>query len=130
MRIVAYVSGHGFGHAARVCEVLRALRDVLPNVAVVIRSPLGRWFFEFNLGADIAYGECRLDVGVVQPDSLEVDLQATWRAYAAIDADRDHLIDAEVAALASYRPTLVLADIPALAFDIADRLNVPGAAMT
>lgn len=128
--VVAYVSGHGFGHAARVCEVLTALRVRRPDVRVMVRSPLARWFFAVNLDADVEYAACRLDVGVVQPDSLTVDLDATCAAYASIDAQRAALIDAEVAALASHGPVVVLADIPALAFEIAARLAVPGVAMT
>jgi hypothetical protein len=124
------VSGHGFGHAARVCEVLRALRVRRPDVRAVIRSPLARWFFDFNLGGAVEHAQCQLDVGVVQADSLSVDLESTLRSYAAIDANAVGLIDAEVAAAALHRPALVFADIPALAFDIAERLGVPGVAMT
>ena len=126
-RILCYVSGHGFGHAARVCEVLRALHRRRPDVTPVIRSPLARWFFEFNFGPGVEHAHCRLDVGVVQADSLTVDLEATYRAYAAIDADSDRLVHDEVAA--AHRPALVLADIPALAFDVAERLGVPGVAL-
>lgn len=130
MIILAYVSGHGFGHAVRVCEVLRALRACRGDVRVVVRSPLARWFFDLNLGGEIVHGACRLDVGVVQPDSLTADLDATLRECAVVDADAERLVVAEVEAVALYRPALVLADIPALAFPIAQRLGVPGVAMT
>lgn len=128
--IAIYVSGHGFGHAARVCEVLRALRRLSPDVACLVRSPLARWFFDFNLGFPIVYGACRLDVGVVQADSLAVDLPATCRAYAALEHDRERLIAAELAALRPHAPALVFADIPGLAFAVAERLGVPGVAMS
>jgi L-arabinokinase len=128
--ILCYVSGHGFGHAARVCEVLRALRARRPDVTAVIRTPLARWFFEFNLGRDIEHAHCQLDVGAVQADSLSTDLQATRDAYAALDADAGRLVAAEVAAAAPHRPALVFADIPALACDVAARLGVPAVAMT
>jgi hypothetical protein len=130
MRIICYVSGHGFGHAARVCEVLRAVRVLRPDIELVIRSPLGRWFFDFNLGGGFAHGHCQLDVGVVQADTLSSDPAATQRAYAAIDGNATGLVEAEVAAVAPHRPALVFADIPALAFDVAVRLSVPGVAMT
>src|SRR5262245_22267606 len=107
MKILCYVSGHGFGHAARVCEVLRALRARRPDVTPIIRSPLARWFFDFNLGNPVEHVHRRLDVGAVQADSLTVDLAATHRAYAAIDADARRLIDAEVAAAITERPALV-----------------------
>jgi hypothetical protein len=130
LAILCYVSGHGFGHAARVCEVLRALRARRPDATAVIRTPLARWFFEFNLGRDVEHSLCQLDVGAVQADSLSTDLEATRRAYAAIDADADRLVAGEVAAAAPHRPALVFADIPALACDVAARLGVPAVAMT
>lgn len=128
--IVCYVSGHGFGHASRVCEVLRALRVRRPDVPIAVRSPLARWFFELSLGGAFTHAACRLDVGAVQADSLAVDIDATAAAYAAIEARRGVLIAAEVAALAAARPRLVFADIPALAFDVAAALAIPGVAMT
>lgn len=124
--LVCYVSGHGFGHAARVCEVLRALLGRAPGLPLLIRSPLPRWFFDFTLGDGFEHGVCQLDVGVVQRDSLSVDLTATCTAYAAIEARRVELIADEVAALAPHRPRLLLADIPALAFDVAVALGIPG----
>ncbi len=128
--IVCYVSGHGFGHAVRVCEVLRALHARRPDLPIAIRSPLAPWFFAFNLGAPFAHAAVQLDVGVVQDDSLTVDLPATRTAYAALEARRAALIGAEVEALRALRPRLVFADIPAMAFDIAAALDVPGVAMT
>jgi L-arabinokinase len=97
-----------------------------PRLPLLIRSPLPRWFFDFTLGDGFSHGVCQLDVGVVQRDSLSVDLTATCTAYGAIAARRAELIAAEVAALAPQRPRVVLADIPALAFDVAAALGIPG----
>ncbi len=127
--IVCYVSGHGFGHAVRTMEVLRALWRVQPDVEVHIRTPLPRWIFDFTLDGPFTLTDCRLDVGAVQADSLSVDVEATLRAYAQIDAERQKQLDAEVEAIGSLRPALLLADIPALAFDIATRLGIPGIGM-
>ena len=128
--VVSYISGHGFGHASRVTEVLNALRVERPDVAIAIRTPVERWFFEFNLRGQFTYTNRRLDVGTVQWDSLSVDPEASLRAYAEIAANKESLIAAEVAALSTIGPTLVFADIPALAFDVAAGLGVPGVAMT
>ncbi|MFN8643167.1 MAG: hypothetical protein U0802_16475 [Candidatus Binatia bacterium] len=128
--IVCYVSGHGFGHASRVCEVLRALRRRRPEVPIAIRSPLPRWFFDLSLGGPRDHAACQLDVGVVQADSLAVDIAATAAAYAAIEARRESLIATEVAALAAWRPALLFADIPSLAFEVAAALAIPGVGMT
>lgn len=128
--LACYVSGHGLGHASRVAEVLNRLWLEYPDVTAVIRAPTGRWFFDFNLEGRFTHTPSRLDVGAVQRDSLSVDPDATLRAYAEIAARKEESIAAEVAALAPYRPSLVFADIPPLAFDIARRLAIPAVAMT
>jgi hypothetical protein len=127
--IVCYISGHGFGHAVRVMEVLRAMWLRRPDLHVVIRSPLPRSIFDFTLGGPFTHSSCQLDVGVVQQDTLTVNIEATLLAYTRIAAGKTELVAGELAVLTALRPSLVLADIPALAFDIAERLGVPGIAM-
>jgi len=129
-RLVCYISGHGFGHASRVTEVVNALRTRRQDVAVDIRTSVPRWFFEFNATAPFTYAFSRLDVGAVQLDSLSVDPEATLRAYAVIAAQERELLASELQALAAEPPALVLADIPALAIEVARRLGVPAVAMT
>ena len=128
--IVCYISGHGFGHAVRVAEVLRALHRLCPDVALHIRTRTPRWFIEPAIEAPATHTAVELDVGAVQRDSLTVDPEATLKAYAMIVAQKKQRIAAEVTALASLRPSLIFADIPALAFDVAARLGVPGVGMT
>jgi L-arabinokinase len=129
-RLACYISGHGFGHASRVLEVLNALRARWPAIGVDIRSPVPRWFFEFNATFPFTYAPSRLDVGAVQRDSLSLDPEATLRAYAAIAARGPEIVSTELRALAPEPPALVLADIPALAIEVARRLGVPAVAMT
>lgn len=129
-RLVCYVSGHGFGHASRVTEVLNALHDRRPDVVLGIRTPVPRWFFEFNATGPFTHAPSRLDVGAVQLDSLSVDPEATLRAYATVAGREQELLAAELRALRSEPPALVLADIPALAVEVARRLDVPAVAMT
>lgn len=128
--VVCYISGHGFGHAVRMMEVLRALWTRRPDLAVAIRTPAPRWLFDIGLHGPFAYGNCRLDIGAVQCDSLSIDEEATLRAYAEITARTGELVGDEVDAIGNLRPALIFADIPALAFDIATRLGVPSVAMT
>jgi UDP:flavonoid glycosyltransferase YjiC (YdhE family) len=126
--LVCYISGHGFGHAVRVMEVLRALWSRRPDVHVAIRSSVPRWFFD--LAGPFTHAFSQLDVGAVQADSLSVDIEATLRAYAAMAARKEELINHEVATVTAQHPRLILADIPALAFDVAERLGVAAVGMT
>jgi len=110
-------------------EVLRALWQRQPDLRVQLRSTVPRWLLDANLDGPFVHGFCGLDVGAVQADSLSVDVDATLQAYAEIDARKEELIAAESVALAPHRPACILADIPALAFDIAHRIGVPGIAL-
>ncbi len=125
--IVCYVSGHGFGHAVRVTEVLCAVRRRRPDVRLMIRSPAPAWLFD-QVGERI-HVPCRLDIGVIQRDSLTLDADASLNAYRTLIARKAELVEAEARALDSCAPTLVFADIPALAFDIAGRLGIPAVGM-
>src|SRR4051794_12605907 len=71
--IVFYVSGHGFGHAARATQIVNALARLEPAVSVVIRASVPEWFLRASLEApaDISPGE--VDTGVVQHDGLSID---------------------------------------------------------
>jgi hypothetical protein len=111
-------------------EVLRALWVRQPDLSVTVRTSVPRWIFDANRHGPFTHSACRLDIGAVQADSLSLDPEATLRAYAAIDARKETLIASETVAVAAQRPACILADIPALAFDIAGRLGVPGIAMT
>lgn len=124
--LLVYVSGHGFGHAVRVCTVLRALRRRCPAVPFVLRTPVPRWFLRDELGETCPAAHVQLDVGVVQRDSLSLDAEATLAAAVALLARAPRLVAEEAAALAPLRPAAVLADIPALALDVAAALEVPG----
>jgi hypothetical protein len=70
-----------------------------------------------------------VDAGVVQPNSLEVDPRATLERYAALLDDEPARIGAEAARLRALGASAVVADVPAAAFEIAARADVPGIAL-
>jgi len=49
MPFVFYVSGHGFGHAARATQVVNALARLEPAAPVVIRASVPEWFLRASL---------------------------------------------------------------------------------
>jgi L-arabinokinase len=73
-------------------------------------------------------GAC--DTGVVQTSSIAHDDEATVREALAFHADFDRRVEHEVGALARQPVRLVVSDIPALAFAVADRLGVPSVAIS
>ena len=119
--VVVYVSGHGFGHAVRVAEVLGALSRLAPALDVELRTAAPPWLFA--TGARVVRRS--LDVGVVQPDSLRVEPRETLDRYAAFVRDEPELVAAEAAELAGGSVRLVVADVPSAAFDVAARVGAP-----
>ena len=129
MTIVFYVSGHGFGHASRVIEVINALAGLAPGTSLIVRTSTPKWLFDVTLGAPAAYHGAVCDVGVLQGDSLHLDIPRTAREAAAFYAGLDDRAGAEAAFLNGCGADLVVADIPPLAFAAADRAGIPSVAM-
>jgi hypothetical protein len=127
--IGVYVSGHGFGHSTRVCEVLRALRRQDPScpLAIVTSAPEAL-YREGRFGPFTFRGE-ECDVGLEQRGALVIDTEASlvrWRRFAA---DWPRRVEAEAAWLRSVGARVVLGDVPPLAFAAAEAAGVPGLAM-
>ncbi len=123
--LLAYTSGHGFGHSVRTAAVLQRLLEQRPDLAVEVATTAPAWLFPPR----VRYRRLPTDVGLVQRDGLEHDEAATLQAVSAFLAGLDQQADAEAARLRGAGVRLVLGDIPALAFEVAARLGVPGVAL-
>lgn len=77
MQFAYFITAHGFGHAARACAVMTALRTKLPTVEFMLFTQTPLWFFENSLDFPITYHSTFTDVGLVQPAPLVEDLPAT-----------------------------------------------------
>ena len=119
--VVVYVSGHGFGHAVRVAEVLGALGRLAPELDVEVRTAAPPWLFP----KDARVVRRSLDIGVIQRDSLRVEPRETLARYAAFVRDEPGLVAAEATELAAGGVRLVVADVPSAAFDVAARVGAP-----
>ena len=127
--VVFYISGHGFGHASRVVEVINALLERRPDVNVEVRTSASRWLFDLTVRRTVRVSPCECDVGVVQRDSLHPDIEATGEAAEAFYASLGPRAHREARLLLSCRPALVVADIPPLAFAAAALAGVPAVAL-
>src|SRR5215218_4051858 len=120
--IVLFTSSHGFGHAVRCAGLCRALLAAAPELRIVARTMAPDWIFPPGVEVE----RCLIDAGVVQPNSLEIDAEATLARYAGMVADEEARIDAEVAHVRALGARAIVADVPAAAFEIAARAGVPG----
>jgi L-arabinokinase len=121
--VLFYISGHGFGHARRMTQVIRELLRLRPDISIRIRTAAPARVLD-PLPAEWI-STCEIDAGLVERDALTIDRTASLERLLTFMARREQIIRDEVAALADFRLALVVADIPFLAGDVASLLGVP-----
>jgi hypothetical protein len=126
-RPVLYVAitNHGFGHATRAASIAATVQALEPQIDLVLATTAPRWLLDEYLPVAYEYRPVALDIGVIQPDSLRMDLPATLAQLQDIQARQAEIVAAEAAYLRSRGVGLVLADIPPLATAIARAAAVP-----
>ena len=129
MTIVFYISGHGLGHASREIEVINSVSVRRPDARIVIRTSAPRWFFENAARGPIELQEVEVDTGVVQVDSLTLDENETALRAARFYATFEARVEAEAAVLAELEASVVVGDVPPLAFAAAARTCVSSVAL-
>ena len=122
-----YVTGHGFGHAVRTAQILKALPPELP--LIVKTTAPERLFREELPGREFEYVVAEYDCGCLQSDSVSVLKRETLTRYAEIARrNQDHLAD-EIAFLRERGVTCVASDIPSFPLYAANEAGVPSAAI-
>lgn len=127
--LVAYVSGHGYGHSTRVGEVLRALRARDPHLPLTAVTSAPEFLYRAALGDALTLRHLECDVGLVQRGALAIDEPATVHAWRAFAAGWEQLVESEARWLRSNGARLVLGDVPPLAFAAARRAGIPSVAL-
>lgn len=127
--IVFYVSGHGFGHASRVIEVINASLARRPDLRVGVRTAAPRWLFDLTVKGKIAFSTLETDTGVVQSDALTLDEADTIRRAAAFHSDLVTRAASETRVLRELGAGLIVGDIPPLAFAVGAAAGIPSIAL-
>jgi hypothetical protein len=127
--ILYYISGHGYGHAVRSNQVIRALRKVRPDLPIHVRSTAPNWLFH-DAVFPLSYTRRALDIGLIQPNSLEMDLQRTLQECQALHDALPEIMAQEIAFIRNEQVAVIVGDIPPACFEIAARARVPSVAIT
>ncbi|MSP59755.1 MAG: hypothetical protein EXR72_05325 [Myxococcales bacterium] len=122
MSIVAYISGHGYGHFTRSAPVLEALARETP---VHLRTSDRALALARRARFPATVSEVDVGPGVTQRGPLLVDLGATRAALARHLESFPSLLAEEAAFLRSVGARLVFADVPPLAFAAAAEARIP-----
>jgi hypothetical protein len=127
--LAAYVSGHGYGHATRVGEVLREVRRREPSlpIAVVTSGPEVLYRRAVPGPIDVRNEAC--DVGLAQKSALVIDEAGTVEAWRRFQTRYDDRVRHEARWLSESKARVVLGDIPPLAFDAAAEAGVASIAL-
>ena len=123
--ILYYISGHGYGHAVRSSQVIASLKKASPDLQIHVRTMAPEWLF-----LDRAlHSRQAIDVGILQKDSLEMELDGTLRACQSLHDSVPRLLEQEANFTKEHKIRLILGDIPPLCFEIAMRASVDSVAI-
>jgi hypothetical protein len=124
--IAYYVTAHGYGHGVRSCDIIRSLNELYPEIDVTIVSNLPHSFFANRLGSGrYTVRNAAFDLGMVQLDSIRVDVAESLRRLLLLYEERSSLVAAEAAYLSTHGFGLVVADIPGMPLESAAELGIP-----
>jgi L-arabinokinase len=126
--VLYYVSGHGYGHARRSAEVIRALRATAPDLNVYVRTSAPDSIFGGLTAGAVA--SSAIDTPVVERDALSIDWPATLAGAADLLRRRRAAVARETEGVRDLGASLVLSDVPFLAGDVAAALGVPCVAVS
>jgi L-arabinokinase len=126
---VFYVSGHGFGHAARSIEIINAIARKRPDLRIVVKTTAARWLLDLTLTTPFEHESLQSDTGMVQIDSLHLDERESIRRAAIFHETLGERAAREAEYLRATSADLVVGDIPPLAFAAAEAADLPGVAV-
>ncbi|MDZ7722832.1 MAG: glycosyltransferase family protein [candidate division KSB1 bacterium] len=129
MNIVYYITGHGYGHAIRAFEIIKALLEYPDISQITIKTTAPEWLFKPKPDARFCYIKNELDFGCIQSDSFYIDKKQTLARYAELLEQKSVLVNKETEFLKSQNINLILSDITPFAFDAAQRAGINSAAI-
>ena len=127
-KIAYYITAHGYGHGTRSCDIINALHETAPEVPILVKTDLPLAFLQSRLPTAIEIIPGAFDTGLIQKDSIQVDLDASLKAVEALYANEGRLVAGEVEFIEREDVGAVVADIPAIPLEAAKRAGVPAIA--
>jgi spore coat polysaccharide biosynthesis predicted glycosyltransferase SpsG len=119
------ITNHGFGHATRAAAVAAEIQRRNPDLTLILATTAPRSVLAAYLGDNFIHRPRAFDVGVLQSDSITMDLPGTLEKLQSIQENARSTIVSEANWLKQNRVDLVLADIPPLAAAFAEAAGVP-----
>ena len=83
MRLLATITGHGFGHLAQSALVIEALRAQHPDLSLTVWSGLARESVEARIPQPFHYHHDTDDFGLHMRDSMQIRVRESAEHYSA-----------------------------------------------
>jgi L-arabinokinase len=109
----------------RSLEIIRLLLSIQPGLDICIISDLPDFLIFQNVGRQLKVRHRKLDLGLVQKDSLRFDLGASLNALEKLKDRQEEIVTEEMEFLRSDGIQGIVSDIAFLPFLAASRLNLP-----
>ena len=126
MKILYYLTAHGYGHAVRTSTICNELSE---NVRLIFRTPIPENFFDEEVMRPFEYLPGQFDCGCIQRDSVTVDKRETLQAYMRMAEQNAVRLEEEVKFCREQRVDGIVSDITPFAFEVARRAGVPSVAV-
>jgi hypothetical protein len=97
-KLLVDITAHGFGHLAQTAPIVRGLRDVRPDIEVVVRTALPATAVAGRIAQPIRIVPSETDFGMVMRSPFEVDRAASYARYAELHEN----FAAKIAELSSW----------------------------
>jgi len=130
VRIYVATTAHGMGHITRMVPVLGALRELAPEVEIILSSPVTVAWLQSQLGFAPVGIQRPYEIGVAQHNCFETDIDGTLVGYRAYAQQHDEQLDAERSFLRENQLSGVVVDVPSLPVAAAADLGLPVVAVS
>jgi spore coat polysaccharide biosynthesis predicted glycosyltransferase SpsG len=126
--LIIALSYHGFGHIGQTAPIVHALKKCMPDLKITIQSSAPEEKLIERFGTEIQIIKKQMDIGMIQADALNVDVEKSFLAYRLFHKDWKMKIEQEARTLSDLNADLVLSNISYLALAGAHMANIPSLA--
>jgi hypothetical protein len=124
------ISGHGYGHLSQIIAVANKLLKYTPEAKFHIFCNLPQSVISERLdSSNFIHHAIDLDIGLVQPNPLDVDAIATLNAYKQFHATYPARVNQLVDYFKTSKIDIVIADIPYIVIEAAHQAALPSIAI-
>ncbi len=128
-KLAYYITAHGYGHGTRSCDIINAISKADPDVSIIVKTDLPPAFMHSRLSHAFQLVQGAFDVGLVQKDSIQIDLEASFTTVVEFYKQKENLIAQEAEFMRTEGIDAIVTDIPAIPIIAAKRAGIPAIAV-